>query len=143
MIIMFKLKPYSVSVLTLGGFLLILLGIYFILLRPPLLPEDPRYIGSTLSEINKNTPGLSTWLQKVFWVMGGYIFTTGLLIIFVAQTSFRNRMHGALIIVLISGIISIGSMTVVNFILQSDFKWVLLSFTIPWLLAVILYLLKK
>lgn len=140
---MFKLKPYSVTVLTLGGFLLIMLGIYFIFLRPPLLPEDPRYIGLTLFEISKNTPGLSMWLQKVFWVMGGYIFTTGLLTIFVAQTSFRARINGSFIIVLISVITSIGLMTVVNFILQSDFKWVLLSFTLPWLVALILYLLKK
>lgn len=140
---MFKLKPYSVSALTLGGFLLVLLGIYFIFLRPPLLPEDPRYIGSTLTEISKSTPGLLMWLQKVFWVMGGYIFTTGLLTIYVAQTSFRARMRGALFILCIAGITSIGSMTVVNFILQSDFKWVLLSFTIPWFLAATLYLLKK
>lgn len=120
-----------------------MLGIYFIFLRPPLLPEDPRYIGLTLFEISKNTPGLSMWLQKVFWVMGGYIFTTGLLTIFVAQTSFRARINGSFIIVLISVITSIGLMTVVNFILQSDFKWVLLSFTLPWLVALILYLLKK
>jgi hypothetical protein len=140
---MIKLKPYAVSFLTLGGFLLAGMGIYFIFLRPPLLPEDLQYMNTTLSVIQKNTPNLSVWLQKVFWVMGCYIFTAGLLTIYVAQTSFRIRTQGAFLMILIAGITSIGSMTIVNFILQSDFKWVLLAFTIPWIVSLILYQLHK
>ena len=87
---MIKLKPYSASCLTLGGLLLTGMGLYFIFLRPPLLPEDLQYMNTTLSVIQNNTPDLSAWLQKVFWVMGGYIFTTGLLTMYVAQTSFRT-----------------------------------------------------
>ena len=75
--------------------------------------------------------------------MGGYIFTTGLLTIHVAQTSFRTRTPGAFIMVSIAGITSISSMTIINFILQSDFKWVLLAFTLPWFIALILYLFHK
>lgn len=140
---MIKLKSYSALFLTLGGFLLAGMGIYFIFLRPSLLPEDSKYIGLPLSTIQNNIPGLSGWLQKVFWVMGCYIFTTGLLTIYVAQTSFRTRKIGAFIIVSIAGITSIGAMTTVNFILQSDFKWVMLAFTTPWFLALILYSFKK
>ena len=140
---MIKLKPYSASFLTLGGFLLAAMGIYFVFLRPPLLPEDSKYIGLSLSAIENNIPGLSVWLQKVFWVMGAYIFTTGLLTIHVAQTSFRTRTPGAFIMVSIAGITSISSMTIINFILQSDFKWVLLTFTLPWFIALILYLFHK
>jgi hypothetical protein len=140
---MIKLKPYSASFLTLGGFLLAGMGIYFIFLRPPLLPEDSNYIGLTSSAIQNSIPGLSVWLQKVFWVMGCYIFTAGLLTIYVAQTSFRIRTQGAFLMILIAGITSIGSMTIVNFILQSDFKWVLLAFTIPWIVSLILYQLHK
>ena len=140
---MIKLKPYSALFLSLGEFLLAGMGIYFIFLRASLLPEDSNYIGLPLSSIQYNIPGLSVWLQKVFWVMGAYIFTTGLLTIHTAQTSFRARTPGAFIIVLIAGITSIGSMTIVNFILQSDFKWVLLAFTIPWFIALILYLFHK
>ena len=140
---MIKLKPYSSSLLTLAGFLLAGMGIYFVFLRPPLLPEDSKYIGLSLSAIQNNIPGLSVWLQKVFWVMGGYIFTTGLLTMYVAQTSFRTRTKGALIIVSIAGVTSIGSMAIVNFMLQSDFKWVLLAFTIPWVVSLILYKLHK
>ncbi|MEO6541638.1 MAG: hypothetical protein ABIN74_11620 [Ferruginibacter sp.] len=140
---MIKLKPFSASFLTLGGFFLTGMGIYFVLLRPPLLPEDSKYIGLSLSAIQNNIPGLSVWLQKVFWIMGGYIFTTGLLTMYVAQTSFRTRTQGAFVIVALAGIPSIGSMAIVNFIIQSDFKWVLLAFTIPWIVSLILYLLHK
>jgi hypothetical protein len=140
---MIKLKPYAVSFLTLGGFLLAGMGIYFIFLRPPLLPEDLQYMNTTLSVIQKNTPNLSVWLQKVFWVMGGYIFTTGLLTMYVAQTSFRTRINGVFIIVIVAGLTSIGSMVIVNFIIQSDFKWVLLAFTVTWFIALMLYLRHK
>ena len=136
---MLKLKPYSASFLILGGFLLAGMGIYFVFLRPPLLTEDSKYIGLSLSAIQNNTPGLSVWLQKVFLVMGGYIFTTGLLTMYVAQTSFRTRTQGVFIIVSFAGITSIGSMTIINFMLQSDFRWLLLAFTIPWIVSLILY----
>ena len=134
---MIKLKPYSASCLTLGGFFHAGIGMYFIFLRPPLLPEDLQYMNTTLSVVKNNIFSLSAWLQKVFWIMGCYIFTTGLLTMYVAQTSFRTRTHGAFIIVLITGITSIGSMAIINFILQSDFKFVLLAFTIPWIISLI------
>lgn len=140
---MLKLKPYSVSLLAVCGLLLVAMGIYFVFMRPPLLPEDLRYMQTNLSVINNSATGLSSWLQKVFWVMGGYIFTTGLLIIFIALTSFRKRLRGAFSIVALAGISSIGSMTVVNFIIDSDFKWILLVFTFPWLIALILYRFHK
>ena len=119
------------------------MGAYFIFLRPPLLPEDSRYMQSTLAGIENNVPGLSVWLQKVFWVMGSYIFTTGLLTVFISLTSFRARSRGAFGIVAITGISSIGSMTIVNFMIGSDFKWILLTFTLPWVIALILYRLHK
>ena len=68
---MLKLKPYSASMLALAGLLLIAMGIYFVLLRPTLLPEDLRYMKTTLPVIHDSAPGLSAWLQKLFWVMGG------------------------------------------------------------------------
>ena len=140
---MLKLKPYSSSLLALGGLLLMAMGAYFVFLRPPLLPEDSRYMKSTLANIENNLPGLSVWLQKVFWVMGSYIFTTGFLTIFIAVTSFRKRAPGAFIIVALAGISSIGSMTIVNFIINSDFKWMLFAFTLPWIISLILYRLHK
>lgn len=75
--------------------------------------------------------------------MGGYIFTTGLLTVFIALTSFRKRMNGAFIIITIAGLTSIGFMTGVNFIINSDFKWMLFAFTSLWLFAIILYRFHK
>lgn len=138
-----NLKPYSSIVLALGGVILMGLGIYFVFLRPSMLAEDPRYIGTSLSSIQAAVPGLGNWLQKVFWVMGGYMFTTGLLTVYVALTSFRARTHGAFGVIAIAGLTSIGWMSVVNFIINSDFKWLLLAFAILWLFGLMGYELER
>lgn len=138
-----KLKSYSSIVLSLAGLILVGMGLYFIFIRSPLLPEDLSYMGITLQNTKANVPGLLNWLQKVFWVMGGYIFTTGLLTLFIAMTSFRTRMKSAFVIVTIAGLTSIGLMTSVNFIINSDFKWMLFVFTLLLLSALILYQIHK
>ncbi len=76
--------------LALSGLILMGLGLYFIFIRPPLLPEDPRYFGTTLAEIQASMPGLLIWLRRVFWVMGGFMFTTGLLTTCIAVTAFQQ-----------------------------------------------------
>ncbi|MCA8211411.1 hypothetical protein [Burkholderia vietnamiensis] len=83
-------RPSSV-VLALGGVILIGLGLYFMFLRPAPLPEDPRFMGTTLEQIRSNFPGLLLWLPRVFWVMGGYMVSSGLLTLYLATTSFRSR----------------------------------------------------
>ncbi|PZR18958.1 MAG: hypothetical protein DI539_15740 [Flavobacterium psychrophilum] len=140
---MLKLKPYSSTLLALEGILLMAMGLYFAFLRPSLLPEDIRYLKISLSDIEHSVPSLTVWLQRVFWVMGSYIFTTGLLIIFISQTSFRTRTQGTFYIVALAGISSIGSMTVINFMIGSDFKWILLLFTVPWIVSLTLYRIDK
>ena len=50
--------PLSAKVFLVCGFYLVALGLYFTLLRPALLPEDPRYIGSSLEAIRAAVPGL-------------------------------------------------------------------------------------
>jgi hypothetical protein len=132
-------KHHSSTVLAVGGVILMGLGLYFIFFRPPLLPEDPRYMGSSLEQIQANLPGLLVWLSRVFWVMGGYMLASGVLTCYVAFTSFKARMPGAVLAVAISGLVSIGLMSAVNFIIASDFKWLLLLFTLPWVLSLILY----
>ena len=138
-----KLRPYSATVLALGGTILVVLGLYFVFLRPPLLPEDPRFMGTTLVELQANVPGLQIWLRRVFWVMGGYMFTTGLLTFYLAVTAFRARARGVALVVALAGLASIGLMAVVNFIIASDFKWLILSFTLPWATAIVLYWLER
>ena len=134
-----KLRTYSVTMLSLGGAVLMLLGLYCIFVRPPLLPEDPRAMGTTLVQIEAAVPGLAGWLRRVFWVMGGFMFTTGLLTFYVAVTAFRARLRGVAGVVLLAGLASIGLMAVVNFMIASDFKWLILSLFVPWALALGLY----
>jgi len=119
------------------------IGIYFIFLRPPLLPEDVRYIGTTLTEIQATAPGLVHWLRKVFWVMGGYIFTVGLLTTYISFSSFQTRTRGAFPVIAFTGLSSIGWMAAVNFVIDSDFKWLLLVFALPWVVALILYRIEE
>ena len=140
---MLNIKPYSANLLASSGGILIFIGLYFIFLRPAILPEDLSYIGSSLQNIKSNVPGLLPWLQKVFWVMGGYIFSTGLLISFIGLTTFRKRLPGSFAVAAVAGVGSIGLMTVVNFMIDSEFKWLLLIFTLPWIMALIFYRLHK
>lgn len=116
-----------------------LLGLYFVLVRPPLLPEDPRSMGTSLAQIQATVPGVLIWIRRVFWVMGGYMFATGLLTVYVALTAFRRRTRGVTGIVILAGVTSIGWMAVVNFLLISDFRWLILVFFLLWPLAVGLY----
>lgn len=78
------------------------------------------------------------WLARVFGVLGGYLFATGLLTVYVATTGFRAARPGATAIVAISGLASIGWMAISNFLIDSDCKWLLLTFTLPWLVALAL-----
>lgn len=120
-----------------------ILGLYFVFVRPPLLPEDPRYMGASLEQIQATVPGLLVWLRRVFWVMGGYMFATGLLTFYLAVTAFRSRAQGVAAIVILTGLTSIGWMAAVNFIIASDFKWLILSFSLVWAVALVLYCLER
>lgn len=138
-----QLRPYSATFLALGGAILIGLGLYFVFLRPPLLPEDPRFMGTLLTDIQAAVPGLLTWLRRVFWVMGGFMVATGLLTAYLALTGFRARAPGAPLVAGLAGFASIGWMALVNFMIASDFKWLILVFTLPWVLALVLYQLER
>ena len=59
-------RPYSSMVLALWGLIVIGMGLYFALLRPAVLPEDARYMGTEISELRTAIPGLLDWLKKVF-----------------------------------------------------------------------------
>ena len=134
-----RIRPYSVSALALGGAILMALGLYFAFLRPPLLPEDARFMGTSLAQVQATLPGLPGWLRQVFRVLGGYIFATGLLTIYLAATAFRARAGGVAGVLVLAGLTSIGLMAVVNFSIGSDFKWLILSFGLPWPVALALY----
>jgi hypothetical protein len=127
-------KSWTLSsiLLALAGTTLVVAGLYFVLLRPPLLPEDVRYMGLSAAELDAVRPRLGAWLTQVFRVMGGYVIATGVLTVTLAATSFRAHHWGAAMGALVGGAASIGWMAVVNFMISSDFKWTLLAMASLW-----------
>ena len=134
----FRLSLSSI-LMALSGLLLIGVGVYFLVLRPPLLPEDIRYMGLTPAEVQSVGSRLASWLTHVFRVMGGYIAATGVLAVTLAMTAFRDRCTAAAIGAAIAGALSIGWMATVNFMIHSDFKWVLLGMALVWAASLAAY----
>ena len=138
-----KRRPISHWLFVACGVWLFSLGVYFAVLRPPLLPEDPRYIGSTLPAIQAALPGLARWLSRVFTVMGGFIAGAGALTVFVAATSVPARTPGTGWVLALVGVMTVGLMSATNFALDSDFKWVLLAPVVLWLAGLASYILNR
>lgn len=129
---------YSSTLLATSGVILMAMGLYFVVLRPALLPEDLRYMHASLTEIRAETPGLLEWLPKVFWVLGGYIFATGLLTLSIALTTFRTGVRRPTAMIALAGLSSIGGMVTVNFLIDSAFKWPLAGIAALWASALAL-----
>lgn len=124
--------------LTACGVALVIVGGFFLVARPPLLPEDARFMGSTAERIAEAVPALTTWLRRVFWVLGGYVATTGFLVVYVASTGVRSGDAGALAVLAVAGLTSLGWMTVVNFMIRSAFRWALLVLAGVWVLGLLI-----
>ena len=123
---------------TASGFALVLIGGFFLAGRPALLPEDLRFMGVAREHIDEAVPTLARWLRRVFWVLGGYIATTGLLVMYLARTELRTGSSSALAVLVLAGVTSVGWMTAVNFMLRSDFRWALLAVDGVWALGLVL-----
>ena len=135
--------PLSAKVFLVCGLYLVVLGLYFILLRPALLPEDPRYIGSSLEAIRAAVPGLERWLGLVFNVMGGFMVAAGALTVLAALRWLAKRERGTFAALAVAGAASVGLMSATNFLLHSDFRWLLLLPALLWLLGLACYLRER
>ena len=119
------------------GIWLIGLGLYFMFIRPSLLPEDLRYMGASPAEIQSAMPGLELWLQRVFNVMGGFMTGAGLLTILAAMNTSVMREKRNWIFMALAGLFTVGTMSLTNFQLNSDFKWLLLIPALLWILGLV------
>jgi hypothetical protein len=135
-----KKRHVSTWMLIACGVWLVALGLYFIILRPPLLPEDARFMGTTPAQIQTAVPGLERWLQRVFTVMGGFMAGAGVLTVFVATVAMPRRLKGTSWAIALSGALAVVLMSVTNFALDSDFRWVLLVPAFTWLAGLVLYI---
>ena len=125
------------------GLWLVALGLYFIFLRPPLLPEDTRFMGSSLAEVRSALPGLEGWLARVFTVMGGFIAGTGVLTVFVARAAMQSGLKSASWAIALTGVLTVALMSAVNFDLHSDFRWLLLVPALVWLAGFVLHIARR
>ena len=135
-----KIRLASTWPLLACGVWLIALGLYFIMLRPPLLPEDPRFMGTTLEQLRLAVPGLESWLKKVFAVMGGFMAGAGVLTVWVATVAMPERLKGTSWALAISGALTVALMSATNFALGSDFRWLLLVPALVWGAGLVLFI---
>lgn len=121
-----------------GGYQLFA-GLYFIFVRPGLLPEDLRAAATTFDEIQAAAPDLESWLQLVFTVLGGQMVAVGMLLIG-AGIRVRRGVPIGLIeagAYAAAGLFSVVLMSGVNFALMSDLRWPLIAPVFLWLSAMI------
>ncbi len=133
------LQWFSKWIFVACGIWLIGLGGYFMLARPPLLPEDLRYLGSSAIQVEALLPHLAPWLRNVFTVMGGFIAGCGVLTIFVSVRAVPQCLQGTGIALGCAGLLTVATMSWTNFALDSDFKWLLLAPAVAWLLGLVSY----
>ena len=125
------------------GIWLVLLGTYFLFLRPALLPEDPRFIGSSLEAMRLAVPGLERWLRLVFNVMGGFMIATGVMTTLAACRLPARRDLTSFFALVVAGAGSVGLMSVTNFLLNSNFRWLLVLPVLLWLAGLSFYLRER
>jgi hypothetical protein len=130
-------EPVSgrVPVLLFGlcGIWMVGLGLYFMFLRPPLLPEDYQYMGVSPSDLRSVLPGLESWTRHVFTVMGGFMIGAGILTMLVSVNPPFLRTKTAWSGLAWVGMFTVGVMSLTNFQIDSDFKWLLLIPCLLWL----------
>lgn len=133
----------SGKIFALCGIWLVALGTYFLFLRPALLPEDPRYIGSSLEAIRLAVPGLERWLRHVFNVMGGFMASAGVMTTLAACRLRARRDLTTFFALAVAGALSVGLMSVTNFLLNSNFRWLLVLPVLLWLAGLACYLRER
>ena len=134
--------PRSAWILLSCGIWLVVLGLYFMLIRPALLPEDVRFVGQSLARSQAAIPELERWLKLVFIVLGGFAAGVGVASTYLAVVVLPHRPRCASWVIVVVGLSTGALMSAVNFELHSDFRWVLLIPTVLWGAGLAAYLLE-
>ena len=117
----------SWRILTAIGLVAVLMGLWFILLRPSvvLLPEDSRFTGLTSEQFQALSPKLFEWAGFVFRSWGAFAIGLGVLIIGVARNAYRRGERWAWLTLAIAGLLTLSIFLTVNMALGSDFRYVI------------------
>ena len=95
-------------------------------------------MGTSQDAIQFVTPGLQRWAHRVFTVMGGFMAGAGVLTIHVGAIPRAAREGWTWIVLALAGLLTVGTMSLTNFQLDSDFKWVLLIPSLIWVIGLVL-----
>ena len=129
-----RLRQLAAAFIGLCGVYQTVVGLYFMALRPALLPEDVRFLAIGLASLKTGAPRLETWLHLVFVVLGGQMAAVGALVVGSALQIFHAQVRNRRELVWLgaAGLLSVGTMAGVNFALQSDFRWLLIAPGVAW-----------
>ena len=102
------------------GLLTVGTGLFLMVLRPPLLPEDIRFARLDPSAV---PPGLLGWLEIVFRTWGGFVLGFGVILTgcgaFLATGHLAWLRYGLALAL----VVSFGRFLLSNWMLRSDFLW--------------------
>jgi uncharacterized membrane protein len=94
-------------------------------------------MGTSAGEIQSAMPGLQRWMHRVFTVMGGFMTGTGVLTILAAMNASAARGKWTWTALALAGLFTVGTMSLTNFQLDSDFKWLLLIPSLLWIIGLV------
>jgi hypothetical protein len=133
------MRAIALGLLAACGVFQIGMGLWFIIVRPPMLPEDQTFTGMRLEALNRQAPAFPIWLDWVFTVLGGHAMSSGILAVLAACLLWNRRVElVAVLLLAAAGVASAMLMSGVNFAIDSDFRWLLLLPALTWLTAVLL-----
>ena len=136
------LRRTAAWLIGLCGVYQVAIGLYFIALRPAMLPEDARFLETSITRLHADLPRLEIWLHLVFVVLGGQMAAVGVLVVGsslrILQAQLRSR--GEVAWLGAAGVLSVGTMAGVNFVLKSDFRWLLIAPGLAWSVGLVLAL---
>lgn len=102
------------------GVLTVATGLYFMVLRPPVLPEDDRFMALAGSEI---PAAMGSWLSIVFRTWGGFMVGLGLCVLGRAMGQATGRDCWSRRGMAAGLVLAFGSFLTSNVQLRSDFLW--------------------
>lgn len=134
---MTKSLRVSSAIFALIGFLTVGFGLFQIFFRSNFifLPEDISFTGVNGGILLSSNPALFSWLTLVMRAWGVFILSTGLFIIFITLIPYRRGERWSWFAFLVSGASSLPIFLLGNFIIKSDFLFVLVSIAILYALA--------